>query len=249
MLEQAINAIAELAVEANKPTVINPGGDPRSVLLVKKDGTIEEFDVPPPLRSEKLASLSELAEFVKKQMTNAAIVFAAMDGVTALYDVKDRRERASLALAASDQWKLLSGAAGKSYGQREFYALLRVGFDGCLPDDRLLALVKSIKWQTSDSGASAVSNASHTMGRQLVAEVTGIDAVPDEVTLSVPVWDGLTLREPVRCAIDVNPDTRTFQISPFAGQISQAQTAALVWLKEDLVSALPSSVPVYLGKP
>lgn len=248
MLKEAFEFIADLATGALKPVVMNPTNDPRTVMLVKPDGSTEVLDIPPALHKETLFSIGELARFVKDEMGDHPLIYVAFDQLTAVYDKHDRRDFARCELSPNEQWLLVNGLKGKEFGQREFWKLLRVGLDGCLPDTRLLDLVKEIKFNINDSGGSTVGNANHAMGRQLVAAVQGTEAIPESVTITVPAWDGLPFRAPIRCALDANPDTRTFSLTPFPNQIDDAENEALTWLLHQVEELTGENVPAYLGK-
>jgi hypothetical protein len=98
----------------------------------------------------------------------------------------------------------------------------------------------------------AISNTKVSVGRQLEAEVNGTDVLPEYVELDVPVFaDTLAwARIIVKCALEADASTESFQLIPLAGEIGNGLTrtewAIGTMLKEQVKE---NGVFVYHGMP
>ena len=133
-------------------------------------------------------------------------------------------------------------------GQRAFIDLVRIDLAGCYkPDD--LATFRAIKFADSKSGDSTVEQGRASYGVSVKKELTGATAIPEEITLEIPVYEDLAeLKLPVVCAVSVDLDHATFALIPLAGELSKAQRD----VDEDIAGQLRALLPqhtVVLGSP
>jgi hypothetical protein len=257
MLQEFVSKIQELATEAVKPTILQTPGQTRTVLLFKPDGTYELIGVPPAAHREDLDTPQELARFINHQMADGKpIVYLSMTQAVALYDKDDRRDRAFSDLELHPQWKLILDLdkSPRSLDQRAFVRMLRVQFDGCFPDSRLIDLLRNLNWESGDKGNSVVGHGNVGISKSVMAQVTGQAAIPEEVTLFMPIWTGIGYISPrmsVRCAIEITPETKCFALIPYPGEVTKAESSAMAELTEMLAGDIEAfaDIQIYQGSP
>jgi hypothetical protein len=137
-----------------------------------------------------------------------------------------------------------------SYKQADFVRLLRITFAGCLgPAGNLLEIVRKIQFRVNQAGRSEVQHGKASIGKSLEAELTGAGALPEEVVFQVPIFEsGFQDLEMVGCALEVDPQTETFQLIPYPRSIEEALSVAEERLGAELTASL-EGVRVFHGVP
>lgn len=185
----------------------------------------------PGWHGERLASPTEMLTFVRRRIADKALknpaIFYNENTIVLAYDADDRRDVAVCKLVASEQWATLVRIGGKHVAQDELVRLLRIVFRGCLSDNRLLALIREIKWAIDTGGGNSVQHGRESMGKQIVATVQGVDAIPEETSITIPVFDNHTFRAKIDVAIDINVRNQTFALIPFPQELHNAMESAL----------------------
>ena len=137
----------------------------------------------------------------------------------------------------------------KAMAQKETIATIRLQFRGCAPGN-LADLFRQVKFNVNQSGESELQKNKVSVGKSTLAEFHGLQNIPDEVAFTVPVFDGkFECRETVMVAIEPDPQTQTFQLIPFPGEIEAALQRAEHRLGMALREQMPEGVPVIFGAP
>ncbi len=194
-------------------------------------GKAELVKAKPSLHCEKIESPVEMDKFIAQRMGAKALlnpaIFYDEDAVVLAYDIDDRRDFAICNLQRSSQWNKLQQVANKAMPQKDFIRLLRVDFRGCLADTSLLNLLRGVQWTANDSGQTNIQHGKESLGRQITSQVQGVDVIPEELALTIPVFENHSFRVRVQCAIDVIVDSRSFGITPFPQEMHNALESAL----------------------
>lgn len=251
----AIQEVERLTRAAHKTEILKADGEPRGVYyLVGPDGKAHRTVAGPDWHGERLATPAQLRTFVADHSAGTedgkGVLFYDESRIVYVYDEGDRRDRAVCELVQSPQFKLLTALsdAPKNFDQASFVRLLRITLRGCLPPDgNLLPLVRNLKFTSGAETERDVQHGRESVGRQVTAAVRGVDAIPEEVTLLVPVFENHNFKARVACAVEVMTHEQAFRLTPYPLEIKHAMDEAMESVAEVLGSdGLPAA---YRGNP
>jgi hypothetical protein len=254
----AIEQLRKLAIAAHGPRVIL-GRDDHHLLYnpLSSDGSLERITLPPVARRHEFETVGSLVDFVvgatsgqhrDERAMNTVVMWVGAKRVVVALDDSTRRDIATLELPFSEPFELLaSGSAAQQRPQVDMIRMLRVALAGSLPlDSTLLGLLRNVRWAGTGDTSANIQHAKESMGRSITAQCVGTDALPEEVTLHVPVYelpDALTPQR-VRCALEVLVHEQMFRLVPLAREIKRARAAAL----DEIVQVLAEcKCPLYRG--
>jgi hypothetical protein len=163
--------------------------------------------------------------------------------------------RVTMALKESPQLaQLIAWDAAKrvNVGQRELVMLLRTTFAGYLPGHpTFLENVRKLRTSKSAEVNSEIGKGKVSLGRSVLAEMSGIELIPEEITIRVPVFAAASLLAfaEVRVCVDPNPEDEQFTLVVIPGQIEQAWRAGEAYIAAKIAGLLgnDSKIPVYHG--
>lgn len=260
---ESLKLIQETAVKAagtevkNRVCVRDTLPDKTKWLLIDKEGNSTLLDVSQPLRLHKLLSVQEVvafARFAKADLGSSPIVWIGEQVVTVTLD--DRRlfaDRAIYSFRPTGEWLLIDELTQRMDGhdQKKFLRLLRVDLAECFArDDQRLLLINNVRKVRAQQSTN-LGNGSGSYDATLASSSdTAIDW-PDNLDLLVRLFDdpALTLREPIRCAFDVEPMPPRFVLSPLTAHIARALGNTLELASQTIRAELKDEIPVFLGQP
>ena len=242
-VDSAIDRIATLATRANGARVIQiPGGPSHVTMLEDREGQIRSVEALPPLRAYKAFSLDGLAEqLLSIASKEDAAVFVGREAVVAVFNEdEDRRNLSTVSLTRSEAFASLCKLEEASkIAQQDLVLELRTTFAHSFGPDSFLPVVRKLKFSRSTDGASDVQHGRESMGKQVTAEVSGVDgAIPEEVTFTVPVYDQVEFLASVRCAVHVDVVEAAFVVKPLGGEIEKALREANAHMAQHLMTRL-----------
>lgn len=245
----AVEQIIGLAGETRRTSILDAHAEKKgSYYLVGPDGKATLTLAGPGWHGETLDTPTQLRRFIIDRKATKGATFVGEDRIVFVFDLDDRRDAATCPLRPSPQYLWLKGESSKPLTQSDLVRLLRITLKGCVTADNLLPIVRQVKFDSSDGGVSTVEHGRQSMGRQVMAAVTGADIVPEETTLIVPVFENHGYAARIECAIEIDPATRTFKLTPYPLQVKAAMDGAMADLDE-LFSDVDELPPVYRGKP
>lgn len=256
---ELIEKIGSLAVKANSGARIlqAPGEPPGVYYLVDESGQLQKVTADAPMANYKAYDLTTLAKLA--EIKSDPQLWYNRAGVTLHFDEDDRREKAHLSLANSDQFDQLcqwSDAEGAALSQQELILLLRTTLrDTLAAHPGLLDKVRRVDIKKAQEATGIVQTAKVSMSRSMVAEASGADGLPDPLTFDVPVFSSpiFPARAKARAAFELDPQTERFKIVILPGEIERAYVDAEEFIRSRLLSALTDAdakdVPVYYGEP
>lgn len=258
---ETFNAIKNLAQAAQLPTrtKINehtfvdavPGKDPVYVLAVpsavhRSIHRLEDFAQLLESRKEGLY-MSEGVKIPDGDIPN--VLNVGNEGSVCYFNLQNvqyhetpgdlRGFRANMDMVKTPQMVYLM-AEPKIHSHPEFVRLLRITLRDCLPATNLLSIIREVKFNNGSAIASVQQNTRQSISRDLQAEVTGLQAIPEEVTLSVQPFENLKNKFNVQCAIETDATTGTFKLTPYPGQLVDAIDAAMTVISMRLNLYVPS---------
>lgn len=256
MLKELYVALCETAVKACAPQCAKV--DPTEMMAVKgADGKVEFIGGLPSKRKHKASDLPTLVAFAERFSGKSAIWYSR-SAVVCLIDDGDRRDIVTLPFGLSvPMTRLFELQTSRPHiGQRELIFSMRTTFDGCLGEcPTFIDALRNVKSEKVATGATKIERGKSSLGKEIRAEVSGVENVPDYVTLTVPAFEQQigTGSYPVRCVVEVNEtqDPPTFQLFPTPGQLESALVAAEESIVKMLAAMLgkDSKIPVYYGQP
>lgn len=248
--------MADAAAPARR--VFTSDREPPHVYWVQQaDGKLERVSAKPFPTAHAAADLDTLVRVVRDQTDPADVpeVWYSRAGVIAVLNpAAEHPARCTVDLTPSPQLALLAQweRAGKAtLTQAELVILLRTLFAGCAPDD-VLAAVRGLKVDKRTEVNQQIAQGKVSLGRSLVAEMTGAAALPERITFSVPVFAeaAVGVCSTVRVELDPDPQNERFHLYVLPGDIESAYADAEEALALRLARLLGESpVPVYRGRP
>lgn len=255
-LEAALEWIGKQAVAASmpKPVVFD---DTKCHAVFKQNGEFEVIPGVRPWRDHHALDLATIVAFAKRFKTDKPSIWYHRSGVVCLVNDSDRREKVSFALSYSPQLVELQNLEKKqAIDQRAIIMLLRTTFKNCLSRcPKLIDTLRSIKWGVAKDGQSDIGRGKSSIGQSLRAELTGIEAIPEYVTLSVPIFANGSLafiQSDVECVIEPLEQNQSFQLFPVPGALELAIANAEGLIEQAVkgsFAAKDDSIPVYYGTP
>ena len=251
----AIALLQETAKKTVRPEVIEVPNEPSHVLrFAMPDGTIKTEAAEAMPRGHTVESLESLILFANKAKegkhgnANNPVAWYGEEEVLLVTDDNTRRDYLRLRLHLTDQFSVISERAKQFRSQKDFLRFVKIDLAGTLQDCSLINKLKKIVWTKSEDGNSTVEVGKSSMGKTINSEVRGVDVLPEEITVNVRVFEnvGITSKQPVRMALDVDEDSRQFRLVPLPMQIEQAIQAVVDEIARELQEGL-NDIPLYRG--
>lgn len=243
----AVQEIVRLAQSAQDVKIAKAEHEKDGSYYIHRPGHPSQLVVAAPdWHKEKLDTPAELYAFVLANRGVNSAVFYTDEGVSFVYGMEDRRDRAFCALVKGEVFKTLENIHTVSMSQADFVRLLRITLRGCIPQSGLLQLVRDLKWIGDSNTAANIQHGRESIGRALTAEVKGHDAIPDELVIDCQVYENFAQSVRIACAIEIYPHEQKFRLVPYPLELRKAKDTTLAAI-DDLFTeeGLP---PCYRGK-
>ena len=257
---EAIEQIGKLAVDAEKTQVVKAlDSQGQLIVATAPNRKTEVLTLDPVPRSHALHSLDSLVAFaqgvqdLKHRPGGNAAIWVGRHAIEVVVDDATRRDTASLETPFTPQLDCLLRTSSSHRVQREFLKLLTINLHDCLPaDSGLISKVREVRWKDSGEMGATLKHGAESIDRQVRQAIQGTDAIPDEITISVRVYQCPDIRDKVqiRCAIDIDVESKAFALIPLPMQIEDAVDGVLDGIVERIQDTIKDKgVPVYRGKP
>lgn len=245
-IADAIDKVAALALAGKRVEIVPAVGEPVGFYyLVKPDGTATLTEAKPARHSEKLATPAQLRDFIKGTIVDTdGLLYYDDKQIVFVYEQGDKRDRATCELRKSQQYLWLENASRTppSMDQKTFVKTLRILFRGSLGDSNLLTLARSLKFSATGDGVGIIQHGRESMGKNIASALTGDSALPEDVFLSVQVFENHPFKTRVACALEIAPQDQTFQLIPYPLEIQTAMDSTLENITEALkVECVPAA--------
>lgn len=161
--------------------------------------------------------------------------------------------RCLLPLAPSPQLAFLIGVdkSPTPLTQTQLIRTLRTTLFGTFGGD-LLANVRKINLKKGKEVAVEQQRGKVSLNRSDIAEMTGINEIPEVVAFDVPVFGNANIlaRAVVKCDLDLNAETENFTLTVLPGEIEAAFAKGEEWLRREIAECVgKDKVTVYYGEP
>lgn len=248
--------VERLVIDALDSEIMECPQEPRGYYLIGPKGEAKLVRPEPGWHKEGFDRPEELRRFILEQSADKdgilipcdfAAVFVTPERIILVHDLKDRRNISICPLQISPQYNWLLQNGGKQMSQTSIVRELRITFRNCLQSENLLGLLRSLKFNTDLSGNADLQHGRESMGKSVLAKVTGVDALPEETDLMMPVFNNHGKKTGIKCAIEVFPAEQTFAITPYPQELTRAMDDAVA----DLIMMFTDNdlPPCYRGTP
>lgn len=233
MIDSAIKTLLAVGQASNAKVVPGVRTPDNIALIEHRDGSVKEYEIPHGPANHQAYDLNTVIRQCIVESDSGSEIWYSREGVVGLLDCSDRRERCTLKLGFSPQILKLSEPP-KNMTQKEFLLLLRTTYADC-GCDQLVGIVRNLKFANNQSGASSVTHGGVSVGRSIEQSVTGASSIPENVILSVPIFDRyFSCVGKIKCAIDIDASTETFRLIPLPLQIERAIRDAESFIGESI---------------
>lgn len=254
LTHEAIQDVAQLATKAALPAVLNIPGQVQHKVTVYTGDEIKEMVLDPQPRKHTLSTLGSFVDFTNniadKHGGGNPVVWVSEDSLTVVVNDGERRDQATLTLKKTPQLQLLqNNTTAQPRSQADIIKFLRIDMAGTLPDGKgLIGLLREMKFDQNTAGSGNVQHGRESMGKSIEAQVLGLSAIPEELTLNVRLFDVPDIQTvaQIQCAIDIIVMAQQFRIVPLPMQIQNALAMGMEKILETLEQL---DCPVYDGKP
>lgn len=226
--------------------------DPRQhhVRIGENLTTIEKA---PPLRKHSAESIESFCKIVDTLPINGdthATVWHNPAKIVALFDDADRRDTVVCPLAPSRQFLTIGRIDRHPLNQRDFCRTLKL--DLGVPET-WIGQFRRLDWSSANEATTETRRGADRLGAAIRAEVSGVDKLPEQLTLQIPLYetDGARVTYSIRCLIEIDPDpnARTITLATLPGEVQVAIDEAQGDIAVILGEALGSVIPVFYGAP
>lgn len=227
---QAIKEIERLVLAGHTARTLTLEQEPAGRYAIVRPGgeILVEWAEPEPI-ADLMRSPESFVQYAKSLAIredpddSTARIYFDGSRLVLIHDIDSRRDRTVCDLIPSPQFSWLVNGSKQTYRQADFIRLLRIDLQGALPAaSNLLPLIRELKFNNNAAAQSNIQHGKESLGRQIEAAVHGIDAIPEEVTLSVPLWENFTCIVPIRCAVEILPHEQQFKLTPFPLELRKA---------------------------
>lgn len=255
MIQEALELLAQQAVKASTPHVIEQTAESMVVVVNGKIETIDRHHKP---RAHFISCLDDMITLANRFHEGAiaedapVVWYDENDVVLVIDDLDHRCHTARFTLKSSDIFtRILTLAKLGPQSQKQFVRLLRVELAGTLQPGILLNQVRKIKFDNGTVTSGHLARDRESLGREINSRVESDGEIPETVTLEVPVYKSLGERctYSLACAVEVDPGNMTFQLIPLPDEIERVQQLAVESIGERLHAGLDKAVPAYYGRP
>ncbi len=251
-----VNAIADRAVKAMTPQIIEVKGEPAGYYYLVQDGKAELVQAKRSPQTTKLSSIDMFEQFILDVGADGKLgkpsILVCMDGASLVFDRYNIRDcdKAGCSFEPTTPFAVLQKDGPGQLEQRNFIRTFRDVFGKCYDrSQELLHSVSEIRWENSANGSAMVRNGEEAMGNSIIRKVQGLDSVPPDLMLAVRPFNdpSLDVAYPCRCYLEVEPSTRTFKLYPFPDEIENIEAKALADIRLRLLKRFEAKIPVYIG--
>lgn len=217
------------------------------VLLPNGDVDVVTHVIPP--RQHVVHDIESLSAFVA-DLPDVVIWHESTNVVAVLNDAAYRDSRLTMPLPIHPTFTALDDMSGEVFSQKQLIDYLRLNLkkevDSAVPG--FIGAIREVRFVNNASGESNIQHGRESMGKRIEQSVAGVDALPEDFTLQVPLWLHLDCVVSVECALIVETAEGKFRCGPKPGAIEQAKVAGQKWLGKQLESQCEKAV-VYFGSP
>lgn len=255
MLSEMIGKIAELSADTDSLDLLFETPRARSY---DDRGKIVVIEKEVPARQHQVFSLpclvAALGEY--RPIDSSASVWVSESKIEVILNDDDadyRDNRLSMDLQLSPFFAVLAKAGWLD--QKQMVDMLRHDLCGTMISPaNTLNLLRNLKFTTTTEASGKIDNNSAAMGKSALAEVSGLDVLPETVMVEFVPYPALRdildagAEVQVDCTLFTDAAAAKLRLVPRPGELEAAKLAAMQAVQRKLAGDA-AGVPVYLGTP
>lgn len=256
MLAEFVNKIAQLSTCGLGAELLKDPADPRRAWIVQ-NGEREEISLRRPCVHPAFSTLAGFADGVANNGCAVAEVFVSPGAVRAELDGRERKDSATLPLAATDRFFRATrlATAPSHLTPRETWRLLVHDFQGCDVPANIIDALTNVKFQTNRQSGGAAGHGVDQMGASVNQAVENSSEIPKSFTLMVPVYntEGLEdIKAKLTFSVEADFDHEKIIIGVYRDSLRTAINAAIRAVRnrvdDEIAKATTAfTIPVYAG--
>lgn len=174
------------------------------------------------------------------------------------FDVMEfQRDNAEYVLHYTRQLELLQewddSGSGVALSQPELVFILRTTLYGCYGSyPNLLKSARRVDVRKAQEATGVVEKSKASISKSLLAEVSGMDDIPDVIEFEIPIHQERAFRTKIKVAFEFDPQTERFKLVPLPGELTKALIEARANIGKEIEEqqqAQGTAFPVYYGRP
>lgn len=256
MLEEALHYIGQQAVVASKAcnSNIEEMTDGRWLVTNDSRGEVRIVDVSP-VEHGTVCSIEDLLKVADTYAgTIKGVYVSRSQAVLQLEDAKRPKSRYKLELRLNPLIEgLRNGCTGMDH--RTCMRILRVNLASAIitPCD-FKSVMSKLKFENTEENASSVKKGDESIGKSIRAKVTGEGDIPEEITVSFPIYPDVLpgCMAAVKCSVIIDSIENRINIIPIPGDIERSIIEAQSHVADNIRQGLGeldarATVPVICG--
>jgi hypothetical protein len=259
-LRELVSFVREQAIKDLEPKFVGIPGGPPHVQFERTPTGLVPIKVEPHPRSIQLARITDLVELAKappKDLPGGwdghAAIFLETERVTLVFDMRNRRERAHVELAFSDEMAFFQERCdAPAISIDNLRTAMRLVLTKCGISPVLIEQVSKLEINTQGSFAKQVGRGTESMGQSINQAVASAVTLPDErQTFQVRVYENedLDIRFPLECILDPDAAHRQWILKPIADSMSELYRSTMDVIEVGRLrkELHETGIPIYRG--
>ncbi len=246
MLREALEFLTQLAPETNRAAVIERD---HYDLIRHADGTVTTRERPRPPRRDEVFTLESLVDQLAN-LPGEHTVWVSPSDIVAVIEDDPRNGYVKMFLNPSREHLTLTNIDRATLAQADFVRRLLI--DLAVPPEAV-APFRYLTWRSGTNAAGKTLAGAESLGREVYAELTNAKDVPEEITLTLPLYENIGQRDAysIRCRIDVDTASERLTLCMMPGELERATWAHAegnVCKLRELLATTPPFANVMLGR-
>jgi hypothetical protein len=254
-----VETIAKIALATAPRSLAAPAEPPHVYYVVDGAGNPKKVTATPPPAEATAGSVADLVAWVVNfppfdEATVKEIYYSRTGVVGGIFPTNPQNGRIRYELEPSPQLATLENWAqqkdGQGLTQAAFIRILSTTFADALPD--FVIRIRQCNFQRVKDTQSAIEKGRVSVSKKDLAELSGGNDLPTELTFRVPVFSSAKadVTADVRVYLELDLVGEKFLLFVLPGQIEAAYSEGEDWLQRALADALDDAkIPLYLGSP
>ena len=241
MIKEAIELIQTTAVNAK---AIGKRIEVNDDILIWNGSSFDKAARAPAKRNHQVLSVPSFIEACATY-GSCGTIWHNDDEVVLVVDDEKRDETVTLRLNCTSMWEcFVSGFAGSPIASRRY---LKRSLGTACPSG-IPSQFGKVNFSRRSDGKADVSHQKESLGRSVENEVSATDELPEEIPLSIPVYETAGIRDhiPVLMAVDIDFERQQFCFGPVADEVAKGLQVIHARLNEILAD---TGLTVFYGSP
>lgn len=228
MLQEGIREFERIVHQGNMVQLLPVDREPPHVYYLRIGDELRRCEAEPPPRQHTTTSLESLANIAMQFATesNDVAVWYGRQGIVALLDDTTRRDRVTLHLRPSKQMEVLTmwDRNVTWLDQWKLFETMRICFGHYINTPGIIDSIRRLRFRLTSTGEKTIEHGRQSIGKSLEAELTGVKDIPEEISFTVPAFDGgaLGVYCHITTVVQVNPEAEKIALIPEAGAIERS---------------------------